>query len=79
MAINTNLFSRGLKQLLILLLLCIISPVSLIIAFKAINKFSSEEIWLAYLILTGAIIITILTLVLAFYTFKILLDALFNK
>jgi len=78
MSINTDLFSKGIKQLLILILLLIVSPISLNIAFKALNKME-DTMWLAYLILAIAIILSIFTIILAFKTFKTFLDGLFNK
>lgn len=78
MSINTDLFGKGVKQLLVLILLLIVSPITLNIAFKALNKME-DSMWLAYLILAIAIILTITTIVLAFKTFKTFLDGLFNK
>ncbi len=78
MSINTDLFSKGIKQLLLLILLLIVSPISLNIAFKALNKME-DTMWLAYLILAIAIILSIFTIILAFKTFKTFLDGLFNK
>lgn len=78
MSINTDLFSKGIKQLLLLILLLIVSPISLNIAFKALNKMEGT-MWLAYLILAIAIILSIFTIILAFKTFKTFLDGLFNK
>ncbi len=78
MSINTDLFSKGIKQLLLLILLLIVSPISLNIAFKALNKME-DTMWLAYLILAIAIIVSIFTIILAFKTFKTFLDGLFNK
>lgn len=78
MSINRDLMAKGLKQILILLLLLILSPISLNIAFKAIKK-TEESMLIPYIILSVSIILIITTFVLAFKTFKILLDALFNK
>ncbi len=78
MSINTDLFSKGIKQLLLLILLLIVSPISLNIAFKALNKME-ETMWLAYLILAIATILSVFTIILAFKTFKTFLDGLFNK
>ena len=78
MSVNTDLFSKGIKQLLVLILLLIISPISLNIAFKALNKME-DSMWIAYLILAIAILLSITTIVLAFKTFKTFLDGLFNK
>ena len=78
MSINRDLMAKGLKQILVLLLLLILSPISLNIAFKAIKK-TEESMLIPYIILSVSIILTITTFVLAFKTFKTLLDALFNK
>ena len=78
MGVNTDLFSKGVKQLLLLILLLIVSPITLNIAFKALNKME-DSMWIAYLILTVAIILSISTIVLAFKTFKSFLDGLFNE
>ena len=78
MSVNTDLFSKGIKQLLVLILLLIISPITLNIAFKALNKME-DSMWVAYLILAVAILLSITTIVLAFKTFKTFLDGLFNK
>lgn len=79
MSINTNLLSKGLKQLLFLILLLIVSPISLSIAFKALNKFEDDSMWIAYLILGTAALLVLITLILAFKTFKTFLDSLFNS
>lgn len=78
MSVDTNLLSKGLKKLLVLIFLLIASPITLNIAFKAINKMDDSKI-IAYGILAIAIILIIITLILAFKTFKTFLDALFNK
>jgi len=78
MSINTDLISKGFKQLLVLILLLIVSPITLNIAFKAINKMEVSML-LAYLILAIAILLSIITIVLAFKTVKTFLDGLFNK
>lgn len=79
MSINTDLLSKGLKQVLFLILLLIVSPISLTIAFKALNKFENDSIWIAYLILGAAALLVIITVILAFKTVKTLLDSLFNS
>lgn len=79
MSINTDLLNKGLKQLLVLILLLIISPISLNIAFKAMNKFENNDIWIAYVILLISTLLVIMTLILAFKTFKTFLDSLFNS
>ncbi len=79
MSVNENLLSKGLRQLIVLILLLIISPISLTIAFKALNKLSEERIWIAFIIFGVSVILILITLILAFKTFKTLLDALFNS
>ena len=78
MSVNTDTLGKGIKKLLVLILLLIISPITLNIAFKALNKME-DAMWIAYLILAIAIILSITTIILAFKTFKTFLDALFNK
>jgi heme/copper-type cytochrome/quinol oxidase subunit 3 len=78
MSIDTDKFGKGIKQLLVLILLLIVSPITLNIAFKALNKME-DSMWIAYLILTIAIILSLTTIVLAFKTIKTFLDGLFNK
>lgn len=78
MSINTDLISKGIKQLLVLIVLLFVSPITLNIAFKALNKME-DSMWIAYLILAVAILISITTIVLAFKTVKTFLDGLFNK
>tara|TARA_B100001059_G_scaffold136139_1_gene136476 strand:- start:327 stop:569 length:243 start_codon:yes stop_codon:yes gene_type:complete len=79
MSINVNLLGKGLKYLVILIFLFIISPISLTIGFKALKKFdNTPKEFLSYIILFTAGIITIFTIYFAFKTFKILLKALFN-
>lgn len=78
MSVNTDLLSKALKKLLVLIFLLIASPITLNIAFKALNKMDDSK-FIAYMLLTIAIVLIILTLILAFKTFKTFLDALFNK
>ena len=78
MSVNHDLLGKGIKQLLVLMLFLILSPITLNIAFKALKKLDGS-MWVAYGILSVAIIFVIITIVLAFKTFKTFLDALFNK
>jgi len=78
MSVNQDLLGKGVKKLLLLILLLIVSPITLNIAFKAINKMQ-DSLFIAYGILALAIVLIIVTLILAFKTFKTFLDALFNK
>ncbi len=78
MSVNQELLGKGVKKLLLLILLLIVSPITLNIAFKALNKME-DSMYIAYGILALAIVLIVLTLILAFKTFKTFLDALFNK
>ena len=78
MSVNPDKLGKGFKQLLVLILLLIISPITLNIAFKALNKME-DSMWIAYLILAAAILLSISAIVLAFKTFKTFLDGLFGK
>lgn len=78
MSVNQELLGKGVKKLLLLILLLIVSPITLNIAFKALNKME-DSMFIAYGILALAIILIVFTLILAFKTFKTFLDALFNK
>ena len=80
MSTNINLLGKGLKYLAILLLLFIASPISLTVGFKAFKKFeNTPKEMLSYLILGAAAVLIIFTIFFAFKTFKILLNAIFNK
>jgi len=78
MGVNHNLLGKGIKQLSVLLLLLILSPISLNMAFKALKRTEISDL-IAYSILAFSILLTIGTLVLAFKTIRTLLDGLFNK
>ena len=79
MSINKNVLSKGLKQATVLLALLIATPIIITIAFKALQKSSSEDQLSAYLLLGLASLLTVTTMVLAFKTIRTLLDALFNS
>ena len=78
MSINQKLLGKGIQKLLLLILLFIVSPVTLNIAFKAFDKME-DAIIIPYALLLVAILLVIFTIILAFKTFKTLLDALFNS
>jgi len=78
MSVNQELLGKGVKKLLLLILLLIVSPITLNIAFKVLNKME-DSMFIAYGILALAVVLIIFTLILAFKTFKTFLDALFNK
>jgi hypothetical protein len=80
MSTNVNLLGKGLKQLGVLVLLFILSPITLTMGFKALKKFTeAPKIYAAYGILLAGGIITIFTIIFAFRTFKTLLNALFDN
>jgi len=78
MSVNQELLGKGVKKLLLLIVLLTVSPITLNIAFKALNKME-DSMYIAYGILALAIVLIVLTLIHAFKTFKTFLDALFNK
>ena len=78
MSINQKLLGKGIQKLLLLILLLVVSPVTLNIAFKAFDKME-DAIYIPYALLLVAILLIIFTIILAFKTFKTLLDALFNS
>jgi len=79
MSTDVNLLAKGLKKLMILLGLMIVSPIILNIAFKALKKYSDSDIYFAYGWLILGVFLIIFTIFFAFNTFKTILDALFNK
>ncbi len=79
MSTNLNVLGKGLKQLGILVLLFIISPLVLTMAFKALKKFTeSPQIFIAYLLLVVGCALIIFTIYFAFKTFRTLLNSLFQ-
>jgi uncharacterized BrkB/YihY/UPF0761 family membrane protein len=78
MPVNQDLLEKGVRKLLLLILLLIVSPITLNIAFKALTKMEDAP-FIAYGILALAVVLIVLTLILAFKTVKTFLDALFNK
>lgn len=79
MSTNKKLLSKGLKQATVLLALLIATPIIITIAFKALQKSTSEDLLNAYLLVGLASLLTVMTMVLAFKTIRTLLDALFNS
>ena len=79
MSTNTNLLAKGVKRLLILLLFMVVTPITLNIGFKALNKYPDESIWIAYVILVVGFALILGTIAFGIKTFKIILDALFNS
>ena len=79
MSTDVNLLGKALKQLGVLVLLFILSPISLTIAFKALNRFTEyPKYFFAYAILLVSLLLIIFTIIFAFKTFKILLKAIFD-
>jgi hypothetical protein len=80
MSTNVNLLAKGLKQLGVLVLLFILSPITLTMGFKALKQYSeTPKIYAAYgLILVGGLLI-IFTIIFAFKAFKTLLNAVFDN
>ena len=80
MGIDTDLLSKGIKRLSILLGLLIASPIILNIGFKALKLYTeSPKIYLAYAIVFVGVSLILFTVYFAFKTFKTFLDALFHK
>ncbi len=76
---HTKQLGKGLKNLGVLLFLLILSPISLTMSFKALDKFSeTPNYWVAILLILISSFLTIFTLGFAFRTFKTLLDAFFK-
>jgi len=78
MSTNMNTLAKGLKQLALLLLLFILSPIVLNIGFKAIAKPNEIEPIFGYSILVLGGLLVIFSIYFAFKTFSTLLNALFD-
>lgn len=75
-----NTLGKGLIRLAILLLLFIATPIIITMTFKALNNFTeSPEVYLAYALVLISLALLIFTLLFAFKTFKMLLDAFFTN
>jgi membrane protein YdbS with pleckstrin-like domain len=74
-----NILQKGLKQLGILLLLLITSPLALSFAFKALRiyKEGTPYIW-SIVFLVFAALLTLFTIFYAFRTFRTILSSLFH-
>ena len=80
MSTDVNLLGKALIKLAFLVLLFVISPISLTIAFKAIKLYTEGFAhWLSiiFLIFTGVLLI--FTIFFAFKTFSKISKAIFNK
>lgn len=79
MATNTTLLAKGLRNLGLLVLLFIASPISLTMSYKAIAIYTDWKIYLAYTLLFISVLLILFTLYFAFKTFKTLMDAIFDS
>ena len=80
MATNYNTLQKGLIRLAVLLLLFILTPILITISFKALKNYTeSPEIFIAYFLLLLSFTLLVVTIIFAFKTFKLLLDAFFNQ
>lgn len=79
MATNYNLLKTGLKQTAIVLLLFIVSPILLTMAFKAIKIYTSGwQIYVSYAFLVVSAGLMIFAVLLAFKTIRTYLSAFFD-
>lgn len=70
---SKSLFQKGIMYLAIALPLLFISPITITIGFKAINKSNN------YFILIIGCILAVLTIVMVTQAFRLILKSLFNK
>lgn len=79
MGTNFNTLGKGLKQLLILLSLLIISPILLSMSFKAIRIYKEGlEYGLSITFLVISSLLMLFTIFFAFKTFRTILSSLFQ-
>ena len=79
MATNKTLLAKGIRNLGFLVLLFILSPIALTISYKALDTFTEANLYWAYAFIGLSGVLIIFTLVFAFKTFQILLNALFDS
>jgi len=79
MATNKTLLAKGLRNLGFLVLLFIASPIALTMSYKALDRFTDENMYIAYIFLTVSALLIFFTFYFAFNTFRILLNALFDS
>ncbi|MDP5105404.1 DUF6095 family protein [uncultured Polaribacter sp.] len=80
MSTDFNLLGKSLIRLGILVFLFIITPITITMAFKALDKFTAApEIYFAYALIIAAIVALIFTIFYAFKTFSILKNAIFGS
>jgi len=70
---SKSLFQKGIKYLAIALPLLFISPITITIGFKAINKSNN------YFVLIIGCILAVLTIVMVTQAFRLILKSIFNK
>ena len=70
---SKSIFRKGIKYLAIALPLLFISPITITIGFKAINKSNN------YFVLIIGCILAVLTIVMVTQAFRLILKSLFNK
>ncbi len=77
---NTQHFGKGLKYLGITLFLFISAPILLTMAYKALQAYTSGVPYvLALLFFVVSVILIVFSVYFGFKTFKVLLDAIFEK
>ena len=80
MSTDTNLLGKGLIRLGILVFFFIISPISMTMSFKALDKFTAApKVYFAYAFIGLSSLLVIFTVYFAFKTFGVLQKAIFNK
>lgn len=79
MGTNFNTLGKGLKQLGVLVILLITSPILLSMAFKAISIYKEgSQYWFGIVFLVVSCLLMLFTLFYAFRTFRTLLNSLFQ-
>lgn len=80
MGTDFNILGKGLKQLGILLLLLIVSPVLLSIGFKALAIYKEgPQLIFSWVLVVVASILMLFTILYAFRTFRTILSSLFHE
>ena len=80
MATDFKILGKGLKQLGILLLLLIISPILLSVGFKALATYKEgPQLIFSWVLVVIAGILMLFTMLYAFRTFRTILSSLFHE
>jgi hypothetical protein len=80
MSTNVNLLAKGLRNLAVLILLFIAAPITITMGFKALKAFeNTSDIYIAYILLALAAILTLCAIYFGIKTINTLLKAIFNK